>query len=231
MRFRSKSFNINCPSVFEPLYRSKSTSDIGSPSFDIRLWIKIKKSTEEEMYNVVNSIMIKTMKYDEWQYHNKDNVYDNEQKKWNERHAESHGIFRTMDLNIELGVNDEKRRESKQELLFFVAYFKGVPIGVLQLTPSDDEFGTPLLEVSYIAAHCGIRNCGVLLIEHAVNESQQLCMNGNLKINPIPASRQIYINMGFTESFSKTSKNYLYLNPAKSLKWHFINDRYKYKLS
>ncbi|PHM70662.1 GNAT family N-acetyltransferase [Xenorhabdus kozodoii] len=228
MMFRSKSFNMNCPSVFEPLSRSKSTSDIGTPSFDARLWIKIKESTEQEMFHVVNKIMTETMKYDEWQYVNKNKIYDKEQEKWNNRHAGSHGVFRTIDMNIEYGVNDQKSEELKKESLFFVAYFKGIPIGVLQLTPSDDGSGTPLLEVNYVASHCGIQNCGILLIEHAVNESLQLGMKGHLKISPVPKSRQIYINMGFTGS---SSNEYLYLNPARSLKWHFINERYRCKLN
>ncbi|PHM46086.1 N-acetyltransferase [Xenorhabdus mauleonii] len=106
-------------------------------------------------------------------------------------------------------LNDDK--------LFFIAYFSGVPVEVLQLNLRNPSGyvaanNTDIPKVEYFATHCGIRNCGIILIEYVVNESLKLGKGGRLKCTILEAVRDIYLNMGFTE----LSPQYMQLDPNES---------------
>ncbi|OKP01133.1 hypothetical protein [Xenorhabdus eapokensis] len=215
MIFRTKSFNINQPVRSGFLNRTQSFSGRMPESIDVRASIVTKEISSEEAENALMKITQETMSSD-WQC---SNPLDNEQNKWNTRYNQASGIFYCILARIRSPV------VKKTGILFFASYFKGVPIGILQFSPKNKAL-TEYPEVDYLATHCGIRNCGVLLIEYAVNKSQQLGMNGKLTLTPLSGAEPAYFNMGFTYLNSMT----LMLNPAAiKNKWYFIEGRYKYK--
>ncbi|WP_338803736.1 hypothetical protein WDV76_17300 [Xenorhabdus griffiniae] len=221
--FRSKSFNIPRPATLGSLTHAKSVSDIGSAVVDARIFITIKEVTPHEALNVTNIIMTTTMNT-EWKCSSSEYLLgNNEQEKWNMRYYSAYSIFELVHNKIERFIR--RKKLSKMDLLFFAAYFKGVPVGILAFIPVDNVT-TDLPTVEWLATHCGIRNCGVLLMEHAVNKSQQLGSNGKIKLFPLHEATQVYINMGF----SPGNLGYMVLDPANSHKWRFnlSNNSYRY---
>ncbi|CDG16452.1 hypothetical protein [Xenorhabdus doucetiae] len=219
--FRSKSFNnINQPSVSSSLPHAKSASDIDKTLLEARTVITIKKVSAEEALHLTDIIVINSRG---WRYDNSLGSPDDEQTKWNERYDGAHNILCCMDSYI--------RYIDKKNLLFFVAYFRGVPVGALQFTYKDEPDKNKPADapkINYLATHCGIRNCGALLVEYAVNESLQLGMDGKLRLAPLDnSSIPVSLKMGFTQL---EGGKYLYLNPAESNKWDCSNpNRYRYR--
>ncbi|MDC9581106.1 GNAT family N-acetyltransferase [Xenorhabdus sp. PR6a] len=213
--FRSKSFNnINQPSVFGHLTHAKSASDINKTVLDARTFITIRRVGVEEIYRITQRVINNSQG---WEYNNSSNFPDDEQTKWNDRHDYACNMLSNMGRCM-------KHYADRKKIVFFVAYFQGVPVGALQFNPND---GCEIPEVDYLATHCGIRNCGVLLMEYAVNESRQLKMGGQLRLTPLDNAISAYLKMGFTELSGST---YLYLNPAESNKWDCSNlNRYRYR--
>ncbi|CDG16451.1 GNAT family N-acetyltransferase [Xenorhabdus doucetiae] len=213
--FRSKSFNnINQPSVFGHLTHAKSASDINKTVFDARTFITIRRVGVEEIYGITQRIINNSQG---WEYNNSSNFPDDEQKKWNGRHNYA------CDMLLNIG-RCMKHYADIRKIVFFVAYFQGVPVGVLWFDPN---YECEIPEVDYLATHCGIRNCGVLLMEYAVNESRQLGRGGQLKLTPLDNAIPAYLKMGFTELSGST---HLYLNPAENNKWDCRNpNHFRYK--
>ncbi|MBD2784106.1 hypothetical protein ID858_04525 [Xenorhabdus sp. DI] len=218
--FRSKSFNINNPSPFGNLPRVKSSPNILETDFDARMLITIKKVSAGEALHLTDIMVINSR---EWRYDNPLVPPDDEQTKWNKRYDDAHNILCCIDSYI--------KYIDKKNLLFFVAYFRGVPVGALQFTYKDEPDKNKPADapkINYLATHCGIRNCGALLVEYAVNESLQLGMDGKLRLAPLDnSSIPVSIKMGFTQL---EGGKYLYLNPAESNKWDCSNpNRYRYR--
>ncbi|MDC9593038.1 hypothetical protein [Xenorhabdus sp. IM139775] len=215
---RSKSFNINSPSFSGSLTHAKSVSDINKAIFDARIFITIKKVSAEEALPLTDIIVINSRG---WRYENPLEAPDDEQTKWNKRYDDAHNMLCCMDSYI--------KYMDKKNLLFFVAYFRGVPVGALQFTYKDEPDKNKPADapkINYLVTHCGIRNCGVLLVEYAVNQSLGLNMEGKLRLAPLDnSSIPISLNMGFTRL---EGSNNLYLNPAESNQWHLNNGRFRY---
>ncbi|MBD1226346.1 GNAT family N-acetyltransferase [Xenorhabdus griffiniae] len=221
--FRSKSFNILRPATLDSLTHAKSVSDISSAVIDVSIFITIREVSPHEALNVTNIIMTTTMNT-EWKCSSSEYLPgDNEQEKWNMRYDSAYSMFELVHNNIERFIR--RKKLSRMDSLFFAAYFKGVPVGILAFTPAND-ITSELPTVEYLATHCGIRNCGVLLMEHAVNKSQQLGNNGKIKLFPLSEATPAYINMGF----SRGDLGYWVLDPANSHKWRFNlrNKGYRY---
>ncbi|BET95647.1 hypothetical protein [Xenorhabdus taiwanensis] len=219
--FRSKSFNIPRPATLGSLTHAKSVSDISSAVIDARIFITIREVSPHEVLNLTNTIMKTTMNT-EWKCSSSEYVSgDHEQENWNKRYQSACSIFGFVHNKIER----YSKKSSRIVSLYFAAYFKGVPVGILEFTPADNII-PELPTVEYLATHCGIRNCGVLLMEHAVNKSQQLGNNGKIKLIPLDKARPAYIKMGFSPGDSR----YLVLDPANSHRWHFNpgNNSYRY---
>ncbi|CBJ80915.1 hypothetical protein; putative exported protein [Xenorhabdus bovienii str. Jollieti] len=226
--FRSKSF-INRSLSFNSLPLSQSTSNIEKTVYSVNTLITVKKVSAEEAVKAIDIILTKNM-MEEWSFcdfHDQLDVqHDVNQKKWRERYMNSHHIFHNIKDHAE---DYMKKAKSNDDRLFFIVYFGSVPIGGLQLSLknlSESNLIFPKLpEVEYIVTHCGIRNCGIILMEQAVNESQQLNMGGKLMLYPLPDAVPAYLKMGFT----KQNGTYLYLDPSESSVWHIVNGCYKYK--
>ncbi|PHM55492.1 N-acetyltransferase [Xenorhabdus hominickii] len=220
--FRSKSFNINQPVALNSLPHYNSVPNMKFISVNVRSSIIIKEVDKNEALNTTNMLINETMNK-EWRYENSVGFLndDDEEKKWNDRYNSANYIFKQISISAKSDI-DKKNRP--KDSIFFAAYFKGVPIGVLQFSPQNKDY-PELPIVDYLATHCGIRDCGVLLIECAVNKSQQLGMKGKLILSSVKAAKQLYISMGFTQLDDEV---YLQLNPNESSKWYFINNCYKF---
>ncbi|MBC8949846.1 GNAT family N-acetyltransferase [Xenorhabdus sp. TS4] len=199
------------------IFRSKSFSEIWPRSIDIRCSIVIKEASLSEVFHATEKIKKETMN-NEWLCPNSSGQLDEKQIKWNSRYNQALGIFKFFYIDIGIRL---KLEEIDKRVLFFVAYFRGVPVGVLQLLITD---GLP--KVVFLATHCGIRGCGALLIEYAVNKSQQLGMGGKLQLSPYEGARATYMAMGFTEA-----GEHLELYPADrndKWKWNEATGRYRF---
>ncbi|MDE9590781.1 hypothetical protein, partial [Xenorhabdus bovienii] len=69
--------------------------------------------------------------------------------------------------------------------------------------------------------HIGIRRCGILLIEYAVNKSNELGKNGNIQLTPAPNSRDVYHEYGFN-----FQEGHMLLEPNQNEKWGIRNEKY-----
>ncbi|MBE8596614.1 GNAT family N-acetyltransferase [Xenorhabdus sp. BG5] len=222
--FRSKSFNVHRPATLGSLTHAKSVSDISSAAIDARIFMTIREVSASEALNITNRIMTTTMST-EWKCGSSEYLLgDSEQEKWNSRYDAAYTIFELVHNKVERSIR--RKKISEINLLYFAAYFKGVPVGILEFSPENNIDSYNLPTVEYLATHCGIRNCGVLLMEHAVNKSLQLGNNGKIKLFPLEETKLAYIKMGF----SSGNLGYLVLDPANSHKWRFSpsNNSYKY---
>ncbi|WP_167371861.1 hypothetical protein [Xenorhabdus beddingii] len=184
--------------------------------FDARKWVIIKEVGSEKAL-IESQKIINNIQGNGWGY----NIYgplENEQYKWNNRYNDTLEIVKNI-----LRINTIKAYVKYK--IFFVAYFKAVPIGILQFTPaSHTSYGLP--KIDFLATHCGIRNCAALLIEYAMNKSFELGSDGKLILSSLQGARQAYVNLGF---ISHGDTHLLILDPNNSDKWHFINGCYKYR--
>ncbi|MBE8596616.1 hypothetical protein IQ209_08835 [Xenorhabdus sp. BG5] len=216
--FRSKSFNIDQPLASGSLTRAQSFSEKWPSSVNVRASIVIKEVNPQEALAAMREIREEMMS-NGWGCSSHAGNDDSEQKKWNSRFAKAHSILGSIRINARQAVPRENSS-------FFVAYFRGTPIGGLQLSSSDNT-PTDFPKVNYLATHCGIRDCGVLLIEQAVNKSQQLGKNGNLKLQAVIDAVPAYVKMGFV-----TTESYMELRPIeKNDEWKYdgITNTYRYK--
>ncbi|PHM47543.1 GNAT family N-acetyltransferase [Xenorhabdus miraniensis] len=217
---RSKSFNIHQPLTPGSLIRSQSFSGKWPSSVDIRASIVIKEVSPEEASSEMMKVR-KEMKDNSWECFIYSGNYDNEQEKWNSRFTGAYEILSDILINANL-------RTKESGVSFFVAYFRGSPIGGLQLSPGDNEF-PDFPKVNYLATHCGIRGCGALLLEQAVNKSQRLGKDGNLKLRPLLRAIPAYVDMGFVEI-----ESHMELHPIeRNDKWKYdeATNTYKYRFS
>ncbi|PHM77337.1 GNAT family N-acetyltransferase [Xenorhabdus cabanillasii] len=219
--FRSKSFNINNRSVgFGSLTRSKSCSDMYTTLVNMKTFITIKEVSPEEALYATEKMLTETMA-DDWFYFDFLKL-DEEQERWKMRYNQAYNILNCISTNAKLQSMRDKTGGSKK--FFFVAYFRSIPVGALQLLVKDNH-ENELPEVSFLATHCGIRGCGILLIESAVNKSQQSGMEGKLQLSPYERARSAYMAMGFTRV-----GGHLELYPADrsdKWKWNEIINRYE----
>ncbi|MDC9581105.1 GNAT family N-acetyltransferase [Xenorhabdus sp. PR6a] len=212
--FRSKSFNnINQPSVSSFLPHAKSASDIDKTLLDARTVITIKTVRVEEISNIAQRILNNSRG---WKV---DYSLDSEKNQWNDRYYDSYNMLSNIDDHI-------IACGSNENLSIFVAYFSGVPVGILVFT-FNEQITSALPKVNLLVTHCGIRNCGILLMDHAVNTSLKLGMKGKLELYPLDGAIPAYLKMGFTVL---ADSPYLQLDPDKSNKWDCSNpNRYRYQ--
>ncbi|PHM37228.1 GNAT family N-acetyltransferase [Xenorhabdus innexi] len=147
--------------------------------------------------------------------------FDNEQIAWNHRYNDTRKILRFLKNNT--GSSSNRSNELNKNI-FLIAYFRGVPIGASLLCRERNDS----LKVRFLATHQGIRGCGALLIESAVNKSKQMGMEGKLELAPLKRAEGAYMNMGFIGN-----GEYMVLRPNESSEqwmWNEEKQCYKYKL-
>ncbi|MDX7998139.1 hypothetical protein FE394_02735 [Xenorhabdus sp. Reich] len=221
MIFNRKLSNISEQKTSGSLNRWNSSPELTSHFID-RSSLNIIEVSFQEALNSIHKMKFK-IEEDNWEYMpNPDEQLDEEQRKWKNR------CYCTKDMlgagiNILNDIKNELNYGGKYNYNFFVSYFKLAPIGALILSSSSNLSDFP--EVMILVTHSGIKGSGILLIEEAVNKSQQLGKNGKLKLFSLGEVRGIYSNMGFVEVNSGDME----LDPAVSHRWHFANGRYRFK--
>ncbi|MBC8951538.1 GNAT family N-acetyltransferase [Xenorhabdus sp. PB62.4] len=217
--FRSKSFNIHQPLASGSLIRAQSFSGKWPSSVNIRASITVNEVSPEEALSAVTRVRT-DMNNNGWGCLVDSESCDDEQKKWNSRFTKACGVLGSILLNATL-------RTKESGVSFFVAYFRGIPIGGLQLSPGDN-YVPAFPKVIYLATHCGIRGCGVLLIEQAVNKSQKWGKKGNLQLDPLREAIRAYLDMGFVEI-----ESHMELHPERNDKWIYneATKTYRYMFS
>ncbi|WP_143706519.1 GNAT family N-acetyltransferase [Xenorhabdus innexi] len=188
--------------------------------------IIIKEVGPEETFRAMGIMENETMAEDWYDFDL--HQLDEEQRSWSARYSQSSEVLSYIARNAKLESLPSvygNANPSGRNQFFFVAYFRGVPIGALQLLVyGKDEDQLP--EVYFLATHCGIRGCGVLLMEYAVNKSQQLGRKGKLKLTPYDRARSAYMGMGFIVN----KDNKLELHPDENNdRWIWNENTQSYK--
>jgi hypothetical protein len=166
----------------------------------------------------MKEIIRNTMNND-WIDFNSAPCLNDEQRRWKARYDDALEIFNEVCSNSEIHILLSR---PDKKTFFYIAYYMGHPIGVLQLS-----MYYKLPKVAFLATHCGIQGCGKLLIEYAVNKSQQLGHNGKLYLKSLDNAQHVYKSMGFINA-----GEYLELNPAERTDkwiWNSVKNCYKFK--
>lgn len=227
MMYRTKSFNINMPEKVASLRRSQSSPNLASLSFNARASLMSKPVSFREVLNSVNTIKTHTLQ-DKWEYKNKefeeldeelDKESYEERIKWNQRSSNTISM-------IQWGVGSLLKNEDDQEKYrYFVSYFRGVPVGAVIFSP-EGKHVSDIPEVMLLVTHPGIRGCGILLMECAVNESKNLEKEGKVQVLSITSAKNAYTSMGFIPMMQRNLL--LLLEPSKSPQWVLKQDRYQF---
>ncbi|PHM37232.1 hypothetical protein [Xenorhabdus innexi] len=222
--YRSKSFNIYHTVDPGSLARANSFSGRLS-SVDIRASIVIKIVNQQDAINAAKRVLTETMSNNWDSFISAENQFrirrlDEEQCRWISRYKNARNIFDYIIDSCE--IDTETSSEQKH---FIIAYFRGVPIGILYLLIKESNV---LPEVVFLVTHCSIRGCGALLVERAINKSLELGKGADIRLLPLEDENVIsaYENMGFMQSHGE-----MVLYPAQcSAKWRFnaAKNCYKY---
>ncbi|OKP05536.1 hypothetical protein [Xenorhabdus eapokensis] len=221
MILESKFFSILSPDITGPLTRSASNL-INTPSrgFNIKNFITIREVELQEALCVANQIRTNMINADWLVSANQNRQLSQEQERWNSRYKASYRILSQISSLLEsnfAGVSASIEHYS------FVMFFQGKPIGMLIFSNNKEKVTEPSSIIEF-ATHIGIRNSGIFLMEYAVNKSKTLGKNGNIKLIPAPAARNVYIQYGFGYQ-----GGYMVLEPDKSDKWGFWRGEYYFK--
>ncbi|CDL86887.1 GNAT family N-acetyltransferase [Xenorhabdus cabanillasii] len=112
----------------------------------------------------------------------------------------------------------ESESSEQDKLSCFVAYIGKQAVGILIFSWESES-----PRVKLISTHPGSRNCGILLMEKAVNESKKLGKNGVVCLSPIDGSEIAYLGMGF----DVYKNGDLILRPdKKSELWYLMDGTY-----
>ncbi|PHM37408.1 N-acetyltransferase [Xenorhabdus mauleonii] len=220
--FRSKSFDMHRPIGFGSLSRACSMPNIKITMHDARMSLVVKEVDKNKAQKNVSTILYENMLNKDWLYEETSEPPDSFQQKWNDRYDESRRAL--VNILEEISRDIRPRQKLEKDILYFIAYFRGVPVGALLLYADGGSKGASSIE--HMATHSGIRGCGVLLIEAAINKLLQLGMSGKVRtIASTNENARAYINMGFRH----IDQYELILRPAKrNDKWNFIDGHYKY---
>ncbi|OTA18801.1 N-acetyltransferase [Xenorhabdus beddingii] len=199
------------------LTRSMSSPNLTSFSFDANASLVIKNASSQEISHAAKSMKLQIEK-DKWMYLAcKDEKLDDNQKKWNNR------IFCTTDMcETCINVIQDIKYDAKHQHRCFIAYYRGVPVGIEIVSyPSDP---THLPEIVVLVTHCGLQGGGILMVEYAADISQNLGREG-VRIYPMGDSEGVYLKMGFEH----TPAGDMVLKPARSRNWgKDKNGRYRF---
>ncbi|PHM37407.1 N-acetyltransferase [Xenorhabdus mauleonii] len=187
---------------------------------DIRMSSVVKEVDVKEAERAIAKIMNETMVKKEWEI----SSCDMSQPNCNVRLYSSYENFEyIMEYTKRYYALKENQ---KNDFLFFILYFQGIPMGASLLELNTGMEGS---EIISLVTHCAARGFGFLLIEFALNKLLQLGMNSRLKLEPVFGSIPAYTKMGFETSGGNGT--YYYLDPAKrGDKWQFINGCYQYRV-
>ncbi|WP_187650441.1 GNAT family N-acetyltransferase [Xenorhabdus indica] len=154
----------------------------------------------------------------EWLYEpNKGKKIMDFQKDWNERCHATLCMIRSSQSFLQELLFESSEQEN---ICCFVAYIDGAPIGILIFSWKEES-----PRVKNLLTHPGCRDCGVLLMEKAVNKSKEYGRNGKVSLSPFSGSEQAYLRMGF----DYCGKNEMILEPNKSNLWFLMDGEYTFK--
>ncbi|MBD1227398.1 hypothetical protein [Xenorhabdus griffiniae] len=223
MILESKFFSILDPDITGPLTRSESNLiNMSSRGSNIKDFITIREVGLQEALCIANQIRTNMINADWLISANQNRQLSREQERWNSRYKASYRILSHISCLLEsnfAGVS------ASIEYYSFVMFFQGTPIGMLIFSNNKERVTEPSSIIEF-ATHIGIRNSGIFLMEYAVNKSKTLGKNGNIKLIPEPAARNVYFQYGFGYQ-----RGYMVLEPDKSDKWGFWRGEYYFKAS
>ncbi|PHM75041.1 hypothetical protein [Xenorhabdus kozodoii] len=221
MILKSKFFSILNPDRTGPLTRSEThLTNRAARLFNVKSHITIREVGLQDALCIANRIRTNMINGDWLIGANQGGQLSREQVQWNSRYKATYGILTQISSILESkfeGVSASIAHYS------FVMFFQEVPIGILIFSNNKEKATEPPSIIEF-ATHIGIRNCGIFLMEYAVNKSNTLGKNGNVKLIPASAARGVYLQYGFGYQ-----RGYMLLEPGKSDKWGFWEKGYYFK--
>ncbi|MDC9596570.1 hypothetical protein [Xenorhabdus anantnagensis] len=221
MILKSKFFSILNPDTTGPLTRSETNlTNRDFRLFNVKNSITIREVGLQDALCIANRIRTNMINGDWLIGSNQSRQLSREQERWNSRYKATYGILTQISSILE---SKFEGASASIEHYFFVMFFQEAPIGMLIFSNNKEKVSEPPSIIEF-ATHIGIRNCGIILMEYAVNKSNTLGKNGSIKLIPAPAAKEIYFQYGFGYQ-----KGYMLLEPAKSDKWGFWKEGYYFK--
>ncbi|KMJ43487.1 hypothetical protein AB204_19470 [Xenorhabdus khoisanae] len=223
MILKSKFFSILDSDIAGPLTRNESNLiNMASRVFNVKNFITIREVGLQDALCIANRIRTNMINGDWFIGSNQSRQLSQDQERWNSRYKATYGILTQISTILESKLEGVS---ASIEHYFFVMFFQETPIGMLIFSNNKAKATEPSSIVEFVT-HIGVRNCGFLLMEYAVNKSKTLGKNGNVKLIPAPAARGVYFQYGFGYQ-----GGYMVLEPAKSDKWGFWAGEYYFKAS
>ncbi|MDC9613323.1 hypothetical protein PSI19_05360 [Xenorhabdus khoisanae] len=223
MILKSKFFSILDSDIAGPLTRSESNLiNMASRVFNVKSFITIREVGLQDALCIANRIRTNMINGDWFIGANQGRQLSREQVRWNSRYKATYGILTQISSILESKLEGVS---ASIEHYFFVMSFQETSMGMLIFSNNKAKTTEPSSIVEFVT-HVGVRNCGVFLMEYAVNKSKTLGKNGNVKLIPAPAARGVYFQYGFGYQ-----GGYMVLEPAKSDKWGFWAGEYYFKAS
>src|SRR5262249_9453851 len=162
--------------------------------------------------------------------HQKPNRTDEERdayrqmKRWNQHISGAKDLFDLLDYSLKDGTL------RMPGFRFFSYLIVGAPVGVMAVQVGNTASA---LSITYLVTHPGTVNCGGILIERAVNLSEELGKGGRLTLDSLDkASSKAYAALGFTGYNKHLIKGdggaHMELDPRKSSQfWKEVNGVWK----
>ncbi|MBC8953062.1 hypothetical protein [Xenorhabdus sp. PB62.4] len=186
-------------------------------------FIESREVNLQEAKNAINKLL-NSIREDKWLDHIEDTEYtwrNIEEKKlktpqdlWDLRCCITEQILISMRYDI----NEDSRKI--KDFIYLVCFIKTMPIGIIQLKCDDNS-----LEVNNLVTHPGIKNCAYLLMEKAVNLSNDMGFEGKLKLmTATDELNRVYHRMGFIDN-----NDYMTLDPNGNNFWTFCTEDRVYK--
>ncbi|MBD2814331.1 GNAT family N-acetyltransferase [Xenorhabdus sp. Flor] len=113
-----------------------------------------------------------------------------ERGSWNMRCNTAVSMLDSIKYLLRDGLSESSEQN---KLSCFVVYIANQAVGILIFS-----WESELPRVKLISTHPGSRNCGIILMEKAVNESKKLGKNGVVWLSPVQNSELAYLGMGLT---------------------------------
>ncbi|PHM31122.1 GNAT family N-acetyltransferase [Xenorhabdus innexi] len=137
--------------------------------------------------------------------------------------AERQNSFVSVYQEMESLYQNPSNENSTKHHRYFICSVQSIPVGIMVFVPA---FGSGADRIGFILTHPATHGCGSLLIEKAV----ELSNNEEIWTNAKPHAVRFYQNLGFEMSgFSDFETTSMRLIPSESPVWKFTDNQYRLK--
>ncbi|MBE8596409.1 GNAT family N-acetyltransferase [Xenorhabdus sp. BG5] len=138
--------------------------------------------------------------------------------------AERYNTFITVSHEIENIYQDPHQINTTKYHRYFICLVQGIPVGMMTfVTGSPSFYNESTDKIGFMLTHPGSHGCGSLLIEKAV----ELSNDGEIWVSAKPYAVPFYQNLGFEQyGFPDADTTSMRLIPSESEKWAVAGNHY-----